>query len=658
MSNCLSAATISVLARLAYYQTAANKAGYRRGATDERTAVPFESPDVPLGDLLKLVATGKLQLPDFQREWKWDTDRIASLIASVGQGHPVGVVMTLEVGGDGVHFAPKPLAGVTGAALMSPEQLLLDGQQRTTSLFQALHSGRPVATKDARERRISRWYYIDMNIAMAPDGDLQDAVVAVPEDRKVRDNFGRDVIADYSTTQHECAAEMFPVGILFDQAATDQWMVTYLQLHEADMAQRLAQWTAFKVKVLNQITDYKVPVIRLTDDTSKEAVCTVFEKVNTGGVPLDVFELLTATFASDDFRLKDDWQARRGRLDTRAVLRSFENTDFLQVISLLTTRARREEHLQNGKPAADAPGISCKRRDILRLSLPNYQQWAQPVTEALDWCHEFLSQERFFRAADLPYRTQLVPLAALRVVLGSQAAAHGTRAKLRRWYWSGVLGEMYGGTTETRFARDLEQVLEWLDNGPEPGTVADATFRSARLLTLKTRNSAAYKGVYALLMQSDCLDWIKHQPMNMASFYGYKVDIHHIFPKDWCAKNGVDHNRQESIVNKTAISFDTNRIIGGKSPASYVKVLESRAGVTSDQLDAVLSTHLLSPAALRDADFDTFFSERRAALVQLIGEAMGKPVQVEALDAAEVVAYEVEDDDVTDDDLVPAEAGS
>ena len=57
----------------------------------------------------------------------------------------------------------------------------------------------------------------------------------------------------------------------------------------------------------------------------------------------------------------------------------------------------------------------------------------------------------------------------------------------------------------------------------------------SRLLTLKTRNSAAYKGVYALLMQSDCLDWIKHQPMNMASFYGYKIDIHHIFPKDWCA---------------------------------------------------------------------------------------------------------------------------
>lgn len=620
------------------------------------TLVPFESPDVPLGDLLKQVAQGKVQLPDFQRAWKWDTDRIASLIASVAQGHPVGVVMTLEVGGDGVHFAPKPLAGVTATDLPPPEQLLLDGQQRTTSLFQALYSGKPVATKDARERKISRWYYIDMKIALAPDGDLQDAVIDIPEDRIIRDNFGRDVKHDYSTTEAECAAEMFPVGILFDQAAVNNWMVTYLRFEEANMAQRLARWTSFQDRVLKEITDYKVPVIRLTKGTSKEAVCTVFEKVNTGGVPLNVFELLTATFASDDFRLKDDWQARRARLDTRAVLRSFESTDFLQVISLLATRKRREAHLAAQKPAAEAPGISCKRRDILKLTLDDYQTWAEPVTLALDWCFEFLSQEHLFRAQDLPYRTQLVPLAALRVILGNKAEVYGNRGLLRRWYWSGVLGEMYGGTTETRFARDVEQVVPWLEGGDEPGTVADASFRAARLLTLKTRNSAAYKGVYALLMQADCLDWIKHQPMNMASFFNYKIDIHHIFPKDWCGKHGIDHNRQESIVNKTAISYDTNRIIGGKSPAEYVKVLERRAGVEGADLDRVLMTHFLDPVALRMADFDGFFSHRRQALITLISEAMGKPViedLVEAAEASDAAEYEAEEDDVTDDDLIP-----
>jgi hypothetical protein len=108
--------------------------------------MPFDSPDVPLSDLLSRAGNGKLQLPDFQREWKWDTDRIASLLASIAQGHPVGVMMMLEVGGVDVNFAPYPLAGVESNGLEDPEWLILDGQQRITSLYQALASGKPVDT--------------------------------------------------------------------------------------------------------------------------------------------------------------------------------------------------------------------------------------------------------------------------------------------------------------------------------------------------------------------------------------------------------------------------------------------------------------------------------------------------------------------------------
>src|SRR3712207_4145030 len=61
-----------------------------------RTTVPFESHDWPLGDLLSAVADGRLQLPDFQRDWKWDDDRIASLLSAISLGYPIGVVMTLE----------------------------------------------------------------------------------------------------------------------------------------------------------------------------------------------------------------------------------------------------------------------------------------------------------------------------------------------------------------------------------------------------------------------------------------------------------------------------------------------------------------------------------------------------------------------------------
>jgi uncharacterized protein with ParB-like and HNH nuclease domain len=90
--------------------------------------MPFESPDWNLGDLLREVSTGDVQLPDFQREWKWDDERIRSLLATVTLGYPMGVVMTLEMGGDAARFKPRLLSGVELPAGREPEQLLLDGQ--------------------------------------------------------------------------------------------------------------------------------------------------------------------------------------------------------------------------------------------------------------------------------------------------------------------------------------------------------------------------------------------------------------------------------------------------------------------------------------------------------------------------------------------------
>src|SRR5690606_3052111 len=151
----------------------------------------------------------------------------------------------------------------------------------------------------------------------------------------------------------------------------------------------------------------------------KEAVCLVFERVNTGGVALNVFELLTASFAADDFQLRDDWNAREQRLKSKhPVLRNLQNDDFLQAISLLVTQARRREALAAGATADNAPGISCKRKDILKLEVADWQAWADRVEDGFVQAARFLYSQKIFNERDLPYRTQLVPLAAIFVELG------------------------------------------------------------------------------------------------------------------------------------------------------------------------------------------------------------------------------------------------
>jgi hypothetical protein len=212
-----------------------------------------------------------------------------------------------------------------------------------------------------------------------------------------------------------------------------------------------------------------------------------------------------------------------------------------------------------------------------------------------------------------------------------------------------VLGELYGGANETRFTRDFEQVPAWATGtGPAPGTVEASNFSDTRLLTLKSRTSAAYKGVYALLMDDGCKDWLENKDLSYSRFLDYKVDIHHIFPQRWCMNNGIEHHRQESIVNKTALSRRTNQKIGGKSPKIYVPRIMAEAGLNDSEFDEIVKGHYVDASALRSGDFDTFFENRFEALSDLIAKAMGKPVLKNPVRFDQSEFEDVEDDDEDD----------
>ncbi len=585
----------------------------------------FDSTKEQLSDILASIKAGKTKLPDFQRGWVWDDDHIKSLLASISRSFPVGAVMMLQTGNPTVRFLPREVEGAPKQDGQQPERLILDGQQRLTSLYQALFSGSVVSTKDSRNRPLKRWYYIKIPAALDSNVDREDAIVGLPEDR-ITKNFRGDIIEDHSTTEKECAAELFPLPLVFNQAAFTDWQLKYIQVDPSKTAERLSRWNDFVQAVVQPFQQYQVPLILLRKETPKEAVCQVFEKVNTGGVALTVFELLTATFAADNFNLRDDWVTRETRLRKQHVLRSVENTDLLQAVTLLATYDRRMQAIKLGTPPESAPGASCKRRDVLQLDLGGYEKWADPVTKGFALAAKFLYAQRLFAARDLPYRTQLVPLASALAVLGDVAETDGARAKLARWYWCGVFGELYGGAIESRFARDLPELVTWIrDDGPEPATVVDANFAAARLLTLRTRNSAAYKGIYALLLKEGGLDFRTGDTIDIQSYFDEKIDIHHVFPQKWCKGQQLDRGRYDSIVNKTPISAKTNRSIGGNAPSVYLARLEKQASISTDRMNEILESHVIGADLLRGDDFEGFFEARLRTLLARIEKAMGKP---------------------------------
>lgn len=402
----------------------------------------------------------------------------------------------------------------------------------------------------------------------------------------------------------------------------------------------------FKEEVLDNFIHYQVPVIALDKSTSKEAVCVVFEKVNTGGKALDAFELITAMYAADGHELRKDWygdgsvEGRHRRLSRvlrpadaeNGILANVANTDFLHVISLFHTRDRRREAERQGKSGKELPQVIGNRPALLNLPLSAYLQYQSRVEQGFIRAAKFLHMLHIYRIYDLPYQSQIIPLAAILAEIGDSWEHEANRAKLARWYWNGVFGELYGSTTETRIAKDFVEVPLWLAGAAEPSTVSETRFHADRLKTMRMRLSAAYKGMNALLMLEGARDFRTSQKFENTVFFGENVDIHHIFPKNWCKVQKIDPKIYDSIINKTPLSYRTNRIIGGVAPSEYLRKLEVGSAevppIESAALDRYLRSHLIDPELLRADDFDGFMAERQRRLADLIESATGNRVSM------------------------------
>ena len=166
---------------------------------------------------------------------------------------------------------PKSPSGV------EPKKLLLDGQQRLTSLTQALTGGGIVSTMDARGKKLTRKYYVDIAVALEGEDRIDDAVLSLPGDGVVRSNFGKDIELDVSTPEREREHGYFPLNLLFVARTCSHGCSSCTDIERAK-AFNDASHSSRRGPTTSRRSSS-------TPSTSKSAVATVFEKVNTGGLP-------------------------------------------------------------------------------------------------------------------------------------------------------------------------------------------------------------------------------------------------------------------------------------------------------------------------------------------------------------------------------------
>lgn len=579
------------------------------------------SKDFDLRKILENINECEIQLPDFQRGWIWDNDRIMGLIASLSLGYPMGAIMILAVEKGRNSFSSRVFKGVENKTV-DPKELVLDGQQRLTSMYCALFSQKPVETYKGqdKQKKIQCYYYIDMNKALDSSVDRSEAIFAVPVEKQIRTNIGRDIELDISSPELEYKNEMFPLNIVFDRKKRNKWANAYKAFYNYEDSY-VNKYDDFYGKILDTVIDYKLPVIYLSAETPKEGVCKVFENVNTGGVSLTVFELVTAMFAASDFNLREDWEICRNKINGRStgsyitnLFDSIDSTAFLTAVTLYVKYKERQT-------------LSCKRKDILELQCQDYKKYRNDIVEGFEMARKFILEQCIFKAEDLPYTTQIIPLSVICAILGkNEIAKQDVDKKLKKWFWCGVFGELYSSSNETRYANDVEDVVKYVHNEQSDNhTINQAFFSATRLQSLCTRNSAAYKGIMAMLYKSGCKDFIKGITMNAQIAVDESPDIHHIFPRNYCEKEGLPKDKWNSIINKTPIIASTNRSIGGKAPSEYIKKIID-TGKMIDELKDNIVSHKVNYDLLVANDFDNYYVDRARNLLDMIELAMDKEI--------------------------------
>ena len=245
-----------------------------------------------------------MQLPDFQREWVWDDDHVKSLLASVSLSYPIGAIMMLQADPDDMTFRRTPLEGVeAGRRPGPPENLVLDGQQRLTSLFLALRSGMVVTTQGCSQERDQALVLHRHRQGPEPErGPRRGHLRGAGRPHREATSAARR----WPTTRRrekEFEAEVFPLAQILESSDWQQQPTQVLGATNKEHMRALHGVRRGGRSSASSSTRCRPSCC--VKETPKEAVCQVFEKVNTGGVSL------TGVRAADGDLRREQLQAAR-----------------------------------------------------------------------------------------------------------------------------------------------------------------------------------------------------------------------------------------------------------------------------------------------------------------------------------------------------------
>lgn len=548
----------------------------------------------PLKFLLEMIHNRAMALPDFQRDFVWDPHATDELIESIINNYPAGSLLRIK-NGQQLLFQPRAFEGAPELNGSKPAYLVLDGQQRLTSLYQAFYG--------KGEHR----YYL--NLAGLEKGkDLEDCAFYMKAE---------DGEKEYGTTAQQAQALVYPMERVLGTAdGFSGWQNQVLRIRGGEAAEIFdlqERLTKLHNNWIKPIEEYDFPMVTLNEETSGPAVCMIFETLNRTGVKLSVYDLLTARFWPLEFNLRQKWEDAQ---DENPILDEFKIDPYyiLQVIALLEPGEDKDGKVR-------APSV--KRSAILDMKVEQAcRGWNAAVNGLADALSILRDDCGVLEPGLLPYNTIVIPMGAVsatqKQITGADAGAN--RLKMLRWFWCSIFGQKYENAPNSQAEKDFAELQRWMKGGEPPESVSEFKFE-INLRQVKPRQRAVYRGVMALILQNGALDFHKRGKITSQLLADKKnpVDDHHIFPRAYLDGKDVSASLRDCILNRTFIDRITNRRLSKRAPSDYFGEIRAKQGVT--ETDETLKSHVLPQGVqspLLNDDFEKFLDRREQELNDLI----------------------------------------
>jgi len=526
--------------------------------------------------LMHDVLHGAVVLPDFQRDFVWKPDDVRELLVSVFGDFYIGTMLYMEALSDESPFALRLVYGVETirpeTKIQSIVKVLLDGQQRTSSLFYALYA--PKFSLAGRKNPFL--FYLDMRKIIAKEYD--EAIVFVNSGNK------RELRALSSDENFIPVTEINDLGKLFAHL-----METPFKDNFADISSTINRFHAFQIQT-----------IQLDRHTKLDRVVETFERINRTGEPLSIVDLLVARLYSSGITLRRLIQESEERYEFLAADAGITTDFILRVICLIR-------------------GLEVRRNVILEIKPEGFLEDWNTACEALEEAYQrLLDTAQGYGVVGFkkwcPFPASLVTLAALLAFLrreGLRTVAN--YAKIDCWYWITVFANRYNEAINTQTVSDYQRMRDWFVRQEVPEFVEKFQIESVDL-NVESRNSATYRGVISLIAKSGARDFQSGRPPR---FSETRPQDDHIFPRSVY--------RADTVLNRTLI--ESNQHKGSKIPSEYFSAVKSLNG--EEHLREVLLSHLIDANgmySLLQDNLDEFCEFRKVSILHEIQRLTKAPV--------------------------------